>query len=597
MDVFRATPNPAPQKRTSKPKVRTGCARCKQRHIKCDEARPSCSACTRSSAGCQYIVLERKKQAKRVKPASKVQRSALAVLQPARREHVSLVSVPRGVDFGPRTTAIEAAYFQQYQVISNLELAHPDLWNRAMLRESVHDDCIRHGLMAIGALSKALYGNPDPAVRRLSLDAPGLRDNTHYQAAGSYYSTALRLLRARLARDGGTQNPRTILMATFMFIGYENMLDNFASVDILLANGIYLLRNQLAIFNHNGSRIAANVDDDGMAVAEYLLPRLAIMSSSSVPLYPSMKRVPFPNAATPPPMDIPQTSKSMRALRIVWDRSSTYYALWMFRYVQAMAAGAPVSPGRFRDQQRAILAHLYHWEATMKRILAVETDTAKKRSLMLSLVGIKAMCGLILCFADPTLMAWDAHTPLFSETLDYVEAAMAIQRPTTGANEEHIFDDSIIPAVDSLSLWCRDRELRRRTQALRERLARAWHTWGPMPKEKTARVGIQVVVAVEERFRDGATGLIPMESRHSWTGAAWDDDRTELLITMTGTTTTTTPGRSGGGTKVERTVAYSPLTKMITARSGWPEPFSCTFMTGNERIVQLRHQNAPHRHE
>ncbi|KAI3319843.1 hypothetical protein HD806DRAFT_538810 [Xylariaceae sp. AK1471] len=38
--------------RTSKPKVRTGCNNCKQRRIRCDEQRPECTQCIRSSKQC-----------------------------------------------------------------------------------------------------------------------------------------------------------------------------------------------------------------------------------------------------------------------------------------------------------------------------------------------------------------------------------------------------------------------------------------------------------------------------------------------------------------------------------------------------------------
>ncbi|KAH7021225.1 uncharacterized protein B0I36DRAFT_30276 [Microdochium trichocladiopsis] len=551
MDFFRASTSPAPQKRASKPKVRTGCARCKQRHIKCDEARPACSTCSKSSADCQYIILERKKQVRRSKPRASEQSRPLATIQPVQRNHVELVGVPRGVGFGPRTTAIEAAYFDQFRLIANVELAHPDLWGRAMLRESMRDDGVRHGLMALGALSKALHGNPDPSVRRLNLTAPGFLANTHYQAAVLHYTTSLRLLRKSLAQDGVTRNPRGVLLTTFIFINFESMLDNASAVDILLANAVHVLSSHLVCFNRKGNRIAANVDDEGIAIAEYLLPRRASMSALSIPLYPTMKRVPFPVYSTPPTMDIPQTSQSMRALRLVWDKASTYYALWMLRCTQAEEEGIPIDPKRFAWQQSVIITNLNYWEGTMKKILAAETDPAKRRSLMLSLVAIQTLLGMVLCFADPTMMAWDAHTPLFSEALDFVESAMAIPRSQSGKNDEHIFDDSIVPAVEYLSQKCREKGLRRRCQDLREMLGRAAHKCGSTSKEKTVRLSIGILVAVEEAGRDG-NGFLPMESRYSWTGATWNNDRTELTVKLTGTT------YNLDGTKAQKSVVYHP---------------------------------------
>ncbi|KIW45576.1 uncharacterized protein PV06_03957 [Exophiala oligosperma] len=45
-------PVPVERKKTSAPKVRTGCITCKKRHVKCDEARPVCLRCRRGGHKC-----------------------------------------------------------------------------------------------------------------------------------------------------------------------------------------------------------------------------------------------------------------------------------------------------------------------------------------------------------------------------------------------------------------------------------------------------------------------------------------------------------------------------------------------------------------
>ncbi|KIV88962.1 hypothetical protein PV10_08586 [Exophiala mesophila] len=57
--AFRITtgcigPKSVSQKTKTKTRTRTGCNTCRRRRIKCDEARPSCSCCTKSQLSCNY---------------------------------------------------------------------------------------------------------------------------------------------------------------------------------------------------------------------------------------------------------------------------------------------------------------------------------------------------------------------------------------------------------------------------------------------------------------------------------------------------------------------------------------------------------------
>ena len=61
------------RKRTSKPKVKSGCFTCKARHLKCDEGKPRCQQCQRDDLDCEGYIEEKT-------PSEKPKPPCLAIL-------------------------------------------------------------------------------------------------------------------------------------------------------------------------------------------------------------------------------------------------------------------------------------------------------------------------------------------------------------------------------------------------------------------------------------------------------------------------------------------------------------------------------------
>ncbi|KAJ4152804.1 hypothetical protein LMH87_009324 [Akanthomyces muscarius] len=51
------------------PRTRTGCLSCRQRHVKCDERKPSCVNCTAQGVACAYGTAPMVWQARQLNPA------------------------------------------------------------------------------------------------------------------------------------------------------------------------------------------------------------------------------------------------------------------------------------------------------------------------------------------------------------------------------------------------------------------------------------------------------------------------------------------------------------------------------------------------
>jgi hypothetical protein len=78
---------------------------------------------------------------------------------------------------------------------------------------------------------------------------------------------------------------------------------------------------------------------------------------------------------------------------------------------------------------------------------------------------------------------------------------------------------------------CRDRELRHQALKLLRRVTSPGVAWDI----KAFAISSEVHVAAEEEGRDPQTGLIPASKRFAWTCYAWNDDRTEMVLTLRST--------------------------------------------------------------
>ncbi|KAL6910905.1 hypothetical protein GGI43DRAFT_378848 [Trichoderma evansii] len=279
---------PAKRGRRSNPKVKTGCLNCKQRRIKCDEKRPSCSQCIRS-----------KKECVGYPPPSRIDRSAAADvriapkplaplsagmprLQPApsggmagmagASTTASLLLTGHTIMLPPRranrrkrqTNPVAAAgalplvyepshslalmhteslYFDLFRVQTASELSgyfNMNFWTQRLLQECHFEPSIRHAVVALGALYKTLEQSCEPD----SAPLPGAMSRyesvmCHWQVAVRKYSEACNAM-LLLSGDKISTN-KTRLMASVLLACFDSFIGDHRQAIVQIQTGLRLL--------------------------------------------------------------------------------------------------------------------------------------------------------------------------------------------------------------------------------------------------------------------------------------------------------------------------------------------------------------------
>ncbi|KAH8909252.1 hypothetical protein BR93DRAFT_926396 [Coniochaeta sp. PMI_546] len=266
------------RKRASRPKVRTGCINCKQRHLKCDEKKPNCTRCKDYGVHCQGYAAsnvaargdrclpKRFQRPLLPRPASipntatilsttAVQfKAAEQSKAPVRTDENHLHCLHRSPALIPRLSNQDAMYLDYFlrevaEYLSPYYLSR--FWSSISLREIPGNECILQAVLGIGACSRAIeearteiFGTKGPNTvltpalgtrRSLWLHA---RENRHHRAALVHYSKAIGILRSTLEIHNDARNA---MVATLLFITLENMQGNYQAAGALIRSGLKIL--------------------------------------------------------------------------------------------------------------------------------------------------------------------------------------------------------------------------------------------------------------------------------------------------------------------------------------------------------------------
>ncbi|KAK7532540.1 hypothetical protein IWX50DRAFT_659895 [Phyllosticta citricarpa] len=149
-----------PASRRTHKKTRTGCAQCKQRRVKCDELKPTCSNCLKRSTVCslQFSVPNLPyNNAPRSGPSSST------ASQTANRSPTNLAPSPSSRYDSPNSlacfTAEDMEILHHYTCYTSQTFtARPnlcELWQRYAPTLGIHDPPLMRGILAMGAIHKA----------------------------------------------------------------------------------------------------------------------------------------------------------------------------------------------------------------------------------------------------------------------------------------------------------------------------------------------------------------------------------------------------------------------------------------------------------
>ncbi|KAL9570147.1 hypothetical protein ACKAV7_005655 [Fusarium commune] len=220
-------PKPASRSRT---KVKTGCATCRIRKIKCDEAKPFCEKCIKTGRKCDgYESVFRPF-------SSQVTGTSQSIVKP----DITTTGHDNKMEEPPLSTGDLNRYFST-KTIFDVELSCNEEAEE-VLRASLTNDSIRHALLSL----RALRGNLES---KSTSDGGG--SESHEQQRLSYnfglqqYSKALTSLASNLAYPS-PDSLKSALLCCQVLISVEQVRGNFAAMGLHIIRGLNILREYRA---------------------------------------------------------------------------------------------------------------------------------------------------------------------------------------------------------------------------------------------------------------------------------------------------------------------------------------------------------------
>ncbi|KAI0115025.1 hypothetical protein F4814DRAFT_417975 [Daldinia grandis] len=512
-----------PRIRARKPKVRSGCATCKSRKIKCDEGRPACARCQKSRLPCKY---DQGRTRDGFVPAFN-NGDAGSQLAPGVRLH----------DFEGH----EVFYFDLFRnvVVCNLSLnGYKNFWTRTVLRESLRDECVRDCVLGTGALCRAMMDQihrlKQPGAKSLWMvptDSLNPVNTRYHRDALQLYTTAISKFRRRMMLESSSITPRTILIVSILFIIFEAMQGNTETIDRLMHSAILALESSMSGSMTFGSRLPPTLDDEGVREADYFLARLSGFNSLLSPFYPAILRNKAYQRTWLCKDAIPSSDQSIQQIEHNFERHTTYMLFWCFRTVQTKLPNDPTDFIKFQEEQTLAIDQSKIWCEFLESKVDQEKDPVQCWSWKIMLVEAKMFNIYAHYRHDPEECEamWDSQLPICREIIALAESVLQEGSPLTGTLPP-LFEDKLQPMLRSLTCKCRNYDVRSRALALCQKLS------GPWFENKAMVAGMRILVELEERERD-ASGSIPYRSRLRWNVSSWNDDRTELRMVLTGVVT------------------------------------------------------------
>lgn len=448
-------------------------------------------------------------------------------------------------------------YFDFFQTIVVPQLSRqPDgpagFWSGTLLRECRLDSCVMDAVVGIGALSRARHDGLHPAPHH-KLQKFGPLSCRHYYTALQHYTRAIAKFGRRIkAIAQAAISPRTLLVCTILFSIFELLHGNTHAFDHLIANGLQTFRNKhLLSTNKRQQQIQhqpvqqqhqqqpraiapTTLDDAEMYDAECFLARTATWSAIFSPMYPRSRHIMasmtslYELGALPPDRQGSSVGEFWRR----WWQFVTMAVIWHLR-VQTIRGQNRLGDSvdaELRKEQRLLLERTSLWaDETQARLDEITGDNDHfSRHILTMLVFEIRICYWSGYYAlESSEMAWQSCKDECSKILDM--ACDTVAELTTTMRYESLVSDGLMIGLLQLARECRDWTIRSRALDLAKRLIMPSSTW----HVKSFVLGVTACVAAEEKGRDGVTGHIPLSERYDWTDGSWNDNFTELHVTIT----------------------------------------------------------------
>ncbi|KAH8675962.1 hypothetical protein BX600DRAFT_190882 [Xylariales sp. PMI_506] len=394
--TFSVRPRAAATRATA-PKVRTGCKTCKQRHVKCDEGKPSCARCIKWRGVCDgYDQANSSKKPQTETPDDPhpvILRRKLQALDYWKPQLVNSakqggLAMVMNMKHTPFKNQNEHDYFESWikmaPTVTNDSTSN--IYTTLITQFGWEDQAVREAIMAVGALK---FSSKQPSRRNGSSDN---QQHDHYTNALARYGTALKLTASRTIDEASL---RSVLLCCILFVCFELLDRNRASVHNHIYHGTQVLRQFLrsSLLRTQLNQCAASpspyVIDDAVI---QIFQKFSMMSWSQLALQPSQPQATLPggsslpkNPVPPPPLptsfrDLEDASRWLDMLQkcIIDNMRSCLHRLTSDRHLAGQGLDIGEEPG-WLGIRVACLAATSQWLSLFKPLRA-EADSQKQEN-------------------------------------------------------------------------------------------------------------------------------------------------------------------------------------------------------------------------
>lgn len=448
-------------------------------------------------------------------------------------------------------TSKQALYLDVFRYKVASSFPDREFWYRIVQREAVYDQSIRDSVVALGAQWLARQKEHEKPFRRTSVsperdtEDDTARSHRHSQSQGQgqtidansreaskHHATAMSLFRQRLTENGASIPQRSIFIATYLFVIFEQIQGNGKEADRLLIYSMSMMYKHLAVFRAKkqqatdiSSTLAARIDDGGLAEAERCFIHLALVN-------PSGQRISSGETACKELAShiiaaaLPDPEWPTDVLLAEWDLFLSRTGIWVFRLApEAFFADHNVVEGG-DELWDAMMTKQSSWRIAFKARIATETSPSSRAALERALACLLLMCMCWNCLADTTELAWDAYMPDCELAMDLMEKA---EEHTLQPHHESLRIATAHPLYFILQK-CRHADTRGRALEMMRRIVKSDPSWHSRLMLEVCEAHIEQ----EESGRDKTTGIIPASKRLTWSTYTWKPDSTggRLVLTL-----------------------------------------------------------------
>ncbi|RFU25098.1 hypothetical protein B7463_g11236, partial [Scytalidium lignicola] len=453
--------------RKSGPRSKTGCTTCKQRRVKCDETKPGCIRCQNLGRECGGYAPEAPDETTKQAPPVPIHPRPMTVIP----------QNPSGAAVGDEQ---ERMYFQRFCEKTAGEICgsfDPTFWTVKVLQLCHRDPPIRHGIIALGALSKSLEVTSTP--NRLSLSGFPQFDHRHldehHRFALRQYSLAIASLRKILS--DGRRHLRTSLTSCVLFMCLEALQGNYDQVVTHARGGSRLLGDWRTARRGLSSRLSQDslseiqdglIDDLGRMFA-----RLDVQALFAPPPCPGSYTTsrddpqPTPSLYTEE-LVVPDTFDSTTEAREMWDFLMAGIVQFHRRSIYYRNRNPVELVSQWWIQQHDHYStQLIRWRSAFQAVYAAEghtSTTMPDETVMLSLYYNLASI-LLSTSCTHTEMVYEDFKPLFQEIVTKSNHLLTSSDNPATTSRFTLDLGTIIPLAFT-AVKCRDRRIRRQAISL-----------------------------------------------------------------------------------------------------------------------------------